>query len=167
MKYLFFLIIIALTSCKQQYFIVVRHAEKAAVPPGASKAEASDPPLSEQGQARAARLATILRHKPIGYIYSTTYKRTTQTVTPISELLSIPITTYPAASDSMDAFIARVKKLKAKAILIAGHSNTIDDIANKLAEKKVVDGDLPETEYDNIFVIRRKGNNLKFIRKKY
>ena len=167
MKYLIFLILIAMVSCKTQTYIVVRHAEKMTPPVGASKAEASDPPLTEEGKARAARLATLLSHKPIAYIFSTPYRRTSSTVKPISDQLNIPITTYNASADSMDAFITHVKSLKAKAILIAGHSNTIDDLANKLAEKKVVAGDLPETEYDNIFMIQRKGRKLKFVRKKY
>ena len=44
---------------------------------------------------------------------------------------------------------------------------TVDDIANKLCGEKVVPGDLKDNEYDNLFIIKRKGNHFSFTGKKY
>lgn len=67
----------------------------------------------------------------------------------------------------MDMFIKKLKAIKKGNVLVVGHSNTIDDIANKLCGKTVVPGDLKETQYDNLFVVRRKGKKFVFTNKKY
>lgn len=67
----------------------------------------------------------------------------------------------------MDQFIALLKSIKKGNVLVVGHSNTIDDIANKLCNKTVVTGDLDEKEYSNLFVIKRKGKKYIFSRKQY
>ncbi len=168
MKFVFSSLVAAmfLISCGNTFYIV-RHAEKAAVEPGADKMMASNPPLSEAGQLRSLQLRDQLRAKNIQYIFSTNTTRTISTAQPLNELRgSTRIETYNTR-DSLNQFIEKVKGIKKGNVLIVGHSNTVDDIANKLCGSTVVPGDLKETQYDNLFIVKRKGSRFVFSRKKY
>ncbi len=170
MKQVFVAIIVALLvqSCASTNTLyIVRHAEKEPVPAGASRMMASDPPLSAAGQQRALALRDRLADKNIFFIFSTDYQRTRNTVQPLSEATQVPVVTYSARMDSMDIFISQLKKIRKGNVLIAGHSNTIDDLANKLVGHTVVAGDLQESDYSNLFIIRRKGNHYHFSRQRY
>ena len=48
-----------------------------------------------------------------------------------------------------------------------GHSNTVDDIVNKLCGEIKIPKDLPDTEYDNLYIVTKKGNRMKFENKTY
>ena len=66
-------------------------------------------------------------------------------------------------TDESSLITNNTKYLKAlqKNTLIVGHSNTIDDLVNKLlGEKKL--SDLPETEFNHLFVVIKKGKKWKF-----
>jgi broad specificity phosphatase PhoE len=153
------------SSCSHTYY-VVRHAEKAVAGEGPVMNTPNDPPLSAAGMQRAEALKTVLHNKRIRYIYSTNTIRTRSTAQPISEYTGVPIQTYGPGPDS--AFIRQLKKLK-KNTLIVGHSNTIDDIANALAGETKVEGDLPESVYDQLFIIhyRKGGKKILFERVNY
>lgn len=166
MRYILIFCIVALSACGNTIYIV-RHAEKEPVPAGASQQAASDPPLSEAGNQRANDLKGILENQGIQTIYSTNYKRTISTAMPLSNSRNIPIQTYNSRKDSMDAFISRLRTIRKGNVLVVGHSNTIDDLANKLANSTVVPGDLDESEYDNLFILKRKGDNYTFSKSKY
>lgn len=161
------LLVVFISSCSNRIYIV-RHAEKAKPQAGMSAMEASDPPLSDSGNLRALALKTRLQSENIKHIFSTNYKRTLSTARPLDEqLLSVQTQLYKPTKDSTDAFIAKLKAITKGNILVVGHSNTIDDLANKLAGTNVVAGDLPETDYDNIFILKRKGKKYKFVREEY
>ncbi len=166
MKYFSWLFLIIFYSCGNTIY-VVRHAEKAPVKPGATRQEASDPPLSEEGEARAVALKEVLKNKKVKYIFSTNYKRTKSTVAPLGDALGIPVQVYSPQKDSTDVFIQRVKSITKGNVVVAGHSNTIDDIANKIAGATVVPGDVDEKYYDNLFILKRKGSKYKFTGKKF
>jgi len=154
-----------LTGCSHTYY-VVRHAEKAAAGTGAMMT--TDPPLTEAGQQRADALRDTLLHAGIKYIYSTNTTRTRFTAEPLRARLGLTTILYnPAQPDS--AFIATLKSLHRSA-LIVGHSNTVDDIVNKLCGLIKVPSDLSDNEYDNLFVIKYKqffGTSIHFERRKY
>ena len=128
--------------------IFVRHAEKAT-------AESSDPDLSDAGNVRAAELARQLVDADViagvDAIYSTTYKRTEQTVRPVAQALDLPIIPYDAANTEtiMDDI---VKQHKGKIILVVGHSNTIPELIYNMGASKVVPA-IAEDEYDNIYIV--------------
>lgn len=167
MKYLLFIVLVSLTACGNTIYIV-RHAEKEPVPAGASQMMASDPPLSEAGKVRSYALREKLSHENVRYIFSTNTIRTLSTAQPLNEMLgSTHIELYSSKKDSMDLFISKLKSIRKGNILVVGHSNTIDDIANKLCGKTVVPGDLDEKEYSNLFVVKRKGSKYYFLRKSY
>jgi len=147
---------------------VVRHAEKDTGIDPETMQTVKDPPLSPEGQERALALKQMLSGKNVKHIYSTNTLRTISTAKPLKELfLDVPLQTYSSKPDSMNAFIEQLKAIRKGNILVVGHSNTIDDIANKLCGSSVVPGDLKDNEYDNLFVIKRKGNTFIFKREKY
>jgi broad specificity phosphatase PhoE len=128
--------------------ILVRHAEKASIP-------ADDPGLNDAGKSRAAELARQLVDADVvagvDAIYSTSYRRTEETVQPVATALGLPITSYDASNTEtiMDEI---VREHKGKIILVVGHSNTVPAlIGNMGASKKVPP--INENEYDNIYVV--------------
>jgi broad specificity phosphatase PhoE len=128
--------------------IFVRHAEK-------ETTAGNDPELSVAGQIRAAELARQLVDADVtagvDAIYSTTYRRTEQTVKPVADALNLPIMPYDAANTEtiMDEI---VKTHKGKIILVVGHSNTIPELIANMGASKVVPP-IAEDEYDNIYVV--------------
>jgi len=142
----------------QQRYYVVRHAEKAAVTDNTQGMSRTDPPLTDSGRQRAGDLKTELQAEKIGYVFSTNTIRTKETAEPTRGFFGLTTEIYPAMPD--DAFINKLKELK-KNTLIVGHSNTVDDIVNKLTGKQIL-SDLPETEYNHLFLVIRKGKTWKF-----
>ena len=168
MKYLFPLIILVLTSSCSNTFYIVRHTEKATGIDPQTMKTFTDPPLTIEGQERALKLKEMLGGKNIRHFYSTNTLRTISTARPLKELfLNTSIQLYSSKPDSMDAFIQLLKTIRKGNVLVVGHSNTVDDIANKLSGKTVVPGDLKDNEYDNLFIIKRKGKGFVFKAEKY
>ncbi len=128
--------------------LIVRHAEKAAV-------EGNDPELSEMGRARAAELARQLVEADvvagIDAVYSTPYKRTSETAKPVADALNLPIMSYEA-SDSENIVDEIIREHKGEIVLLVGHSNTVPElIANMGASKNVPP--IAEDEYDNLYLV--------------
>lgn len=128
--------------------IFVRHAEKSTMP-------ADDPSLNEAGRQRAAELARQLVDADvvagIDAIYSTSYRRTEETVQPIATALGLPITPYDASNTEtiMDEI---VRAHKGKIVLVVGHSNTVPALIGNMGASKNVP-EISENEYDNIYVV--------------
>ncbi|MBI1783032.1 MAG: histidine phosphatase family protein [Sphingobacteriales bacterium] len=160
MKPILSLLLFISAVASSQTVYIVRHAEKAAQAPNMS----SDVPLSEAGVKRAEELKNLLLKKKIVYIFSTDKIRTKSTAKPLSDALGIPVQLY--SNDTMPKFIERVKALKAN-VLIVGHSNTIDDLANALAGEKKVQGDFADTDYDNLLIVKFKKKKILFEHKTY
>lgn len=167
MRFLFLVLSIVFFSCSNTVYIV-RHAEKASGLDMATMKPSTDPPLTVEGEERALALKQKLGSKNVKHIFSTKTIRTISTAKPLKELyLGMPIQIYSSRMDSMDAFIQKIKAIKKGDVLIVGHSNTIDDLANKLAGNKVVPGDLKDADYDNLFILKRKGDKYVFTNEKY
>ncbi len=156
------LMLLLFTACSRTIYIV-RHAEKA-LPEGTSTMMKNDPPLSEAGKERAEALKEVLKTKKIGYIFSTNTIRTQATAEPARAYFNLSIATYSPVPDS--AFINRLKS-SGKNTLVVGHSNTVDDIVNKLCGATKITADLNETEYDNLFIVTKKGKKISFENRKY
>ena len=153
-------------SCSANRYYIVRHAEKAVVTKDSVGMMANNPPLSEPGKVRAFTLRDELKGAHIKSIFSTNTVRTTSTAQPLSELTGVPIMFYSPAKDSANAFTQKLKALKGN-VLIVGHSNTVDDIVNGLTGRADIPGDLADAEYDNLFIVTKKGNKWLFDRNKY
>jgi broad specificity phosphatase PhoE len=70
----------------QRTIVVVRHADKID--------NTDDAVLSPTGEAQAKRLAHALKDLGISAIYTTQFKRTVQTATPLADLLKIKLFAY-------------------------------------------------------------------------
>lgn len=159
MRYFLLVFSVILFSCSNTIY-VVRHAEKAIAEPNMS----ADVPLSEKGKERAEGLKELLKTKKIASVFSTNTIRTKTTAKPVADYFGLSIETYNPKPDS--AFIHLLKS-KSDNTLVVGHSNTVDDIVNLLCGSTVVAADLKDNQYDNLFVVRRKGKKYFFIGKKY
>jgi broad specificity phosphatase PhoE len=158
---------IFLYSCSNTIYIV-RHAEKETGIDPATMRTYGDPPLSLAGQERALKLKEILGSKNIRHIYSTNTLRTISTAKPLKELyLNFPVHIYSNKPDSFNLFISEVKAIRKGNVLIVGHSNTVDDIVNAITGRKDVPGDLKDSDYDNLYVLKRKGNSYRFRNEKF
>lgn len=150
---------IFLASCKAvTTYYVVRHAEKE------SSTMTSDVALSQTGKQRAEALKEVLRNENIKFIYSTNYIRTKTTAQPLADAINVPVQTY---NPNDTAFITTIKNLGKGNVLIVGHSNTVDDLVNKLMGTKEIAGDLQDSEYGDLFVVKRKGTIYFFEKKRF
>ena len=147
-----------LTSCSTTYYIV-RHAEKEAP----NNAMTSDVPLSSMGKERAESLKSELQNNKIKRIYSTNYIRTKSTAQPLSDAIGVNIEIYDP-KDS--AFINRLRSTGKGNTLIVGHSNTVDDLVNQLTGKNLLQ-DLPDSQYGDLFIIKKKGNSYHYEKKHF
>lgn len=124
--------------------ILVRHAEKKIEP------ENPNPDLAPAGQARAQELVHILGDAGITAIYATQYARTQQTVQPLADSLKLPVTRID--SKNTQGLIEQITtKQRGGVVFLAGHNNTVPAIIGALGggEFPVI----PESEYDNMFVV--------------
>ncbi|MGK2862515.1 MAG: SixA phosphatase family protein [Chitinophagaceae bacterium] len=159
---IFFLLLFLSASCTQTIYLV-RHAEKASAE-NTSDMMDKDPPLTVQGKERTEALREILKTKKIGHVFSTNTVRTKATAAPVSTYFSLETEIYAARPDS--SFIARLRSLQKNA-LVVGHSNTLDDIINQLCGSVKIATTLKETEYDNLFIVKRKKSKMIFTKRKY
>lgn len=135
-------------SCGTTRYYIVRHAEKAA-PSGNMS---NDVPLSEAGSSRAQALRDTLRGQRINTLWSSNTLRTRSTLQPYGTESGITTRVYP--NDSLDHYIDQWKSARGN-LLIAGHSNTVDNIVNGLLGQSTL-SDLPETQYGDLFIVNKK-----------
>ena len=138
---------------------IVRHAEKEA---------GSDPVLTAAGNNRAGDLMRSLQNEGIQKIYVSQYKRTQNTADSMRIQLNINTVQY-AADTLCDNLINSIMEHGdfGKTILIIAHSNTIPQIIRKFGVKDYPYGDLPDNEFDNLFVITYKKEKAKLKKMKY
>jgi broad specificity phosphatase PhoE len=151
--------VMVLASCQTTQYFIVRHGEKAAP----SSQMSSDVPLSSEGEARAVALRDRLKGAHIQYVYSTNYIRTKATARPLAEAQGAGIETYDPGDTT---FVSRVLARGKGNTLIVGHSNTVDDLVNRFMGEKLLQ-DLPDSSFNNLFIITRKGKQLSFTRERY
>ena len=138
-------------SAQNKTIILVRHAEKA-------DATSQDPDLSAEGKQRAERLVKVAgKYKP-GAFYSTNYKRTRDTITPLAAKRKKQVEIYDARNPN--ALVNAIMKSKYKRHIVSGHSNTIPGLANLIAKKDVFKN-LDESEYGVFWVIRIKDGKAR------
>ena len=148
------LFLVVLLSCKSTTYYISRHAERAG-------AMSNDPALSPEGEKQAQDLKNYLQGKKIKAIYSTNYIRTKSTAQPTSELFGVPVKIYNPAQHNV--LIDSLKAFNNVNVLVIGHSNTVDDIVNGLTGATTM-GDLAESEYGNLFIVKKKGSSYSYER---
>lgn len=124
-------------------FILVRHAEKVIE-------SGSDPELKPEGVKRAEAFAALFSKASVDAVYTTNYKRTRNTVTPLANAKSLTVNTYSSMKTAdLEGLLV---KHAGGTIVIAGHSNTIPEIANVLVGEKKFE-QFADDDYGNILVI--------------
>jgi phosphohistidine phosphatase SixA len=126
---------------------VIRHAETEAAGGDA------DPDLSVEGRERAARLAKMLSQaqpaRGIDAIFASEFRRTQQTVTPLSETVALPVNVVPSAAWS--ELPRRVTRdHRGEYVLVVGNANTVPELVEALSGEQVT---VREDEYDAMFVV--------------
>jgi broad specificity phosphatase PhoE len=139
-------------------FILLRHAEKDASP----NANKVDVELSAEGEKRALRFfETVKQYRP-RQIFSTIFKRTRATVTPLAENLDpvyrLRIQYYDHTE--LEELAERLLKLNAKTVVVVGHNTTTPALANLLIKQEKYKA-LDESEYNKIWIIKIKRNKNK------
>lgn len=125
--------------------IVVRHMEKAV-------GGGDDPALSDAGNARAERVATVLAATGVDAVFATQYRRTVETATPLAERLSLPLHVYDAG-DTEGLIDALNERHRAETAVVVGHSNTVPAIVEALSGEDV--GPISEDRYGDVFLVVR------------
>lgn len=157
--YLVILLFANQVSAQKTTYIILRHAEKDTTIADA-KMMVSDPPLNSFGEKRALSLVDKFKAYKIDHIYSTNYKRTKATVTPIANAQNIQIATYDPRK--LDIFATQLlsSENKGKIILIVGHSNSSPKLVNLLIGKEQYK-DLDESIYDTYWIVTSNHRKAK------
>ena len=159
---LLWLVLTPAAASAQSLVIFVRHAERA---DGGAKAQTmtstpADPLLSAAGEARAAKLATMLADAGIKAIYATEYRRTQDTGKPLAAKLGLSVKAISARGAA--ALVAQVKAEHPKdVVLIIGHSNTVPEAIRAFGGPVVK---MADDEYNAIYVLAPTTGALTLIR---
>ena len=138
---LLLLVLLASAAVAQSTLFIVRHAEK-------TSSGGIDPDLSEAGRARAEALAKMLKDAGITAIYATEFKRTQQTAAPLAKILDITVTIVPAKQTAL--LTSELRELHANALAVS-HGNSMPELIKSLGLDTPIN--IPESDYDNLFVI--------------
>jgi 2,3-bisphosphoglycerate-dependent phosphoglycerate mutase len=170
MKYallLFFICSIANSLCaqatsslrKNSRIYIVRHAEKQT---------GKDPLLTEEGNNRAGDLLRELKNKKIKRMYVTEYKRTQHTADSLHLQMGID-TIQIIADTSCTALFSAITKNKDwnKPILVVTHSNIIQKIIYKLGITDFPQQNIPDNEFDNLYLVSVKNKKPELKHTKY
>ncbi|MGB4843447.1 MAG: histidine phosphatase family protein [Ferruginibacter sp.] len=138
---------------------VVRHAEKE---------KGTDPLLTTAGNTRAGDLMRKLQNEGIQKIYVSKTRRTQNTGDSLRIQSGIDTVHY-VADTVCDKLINAIMQHSdfGKTILIIGHSNTIPQIIRKLGVKDYPYGDIPDNDFDDLFLITYKNEKARVKKMKY
>lgn len=140
-------------------YYLVRHAEKDT---------GKNPALTAAGYVRSGDLFRTLKKKRINNIYVSQYLRTQLTADSIRIYQQIDTSHYKADTTGNDLINKITTREKGSGnILIIGHSNTIPAIIKKFGITNFEAKELPDHEYDNLFVINIKKNKISLKKLKY
>jgi phosphohistidine phosphatase SixA len=140
------MLIAAPVSAQPSLVILVRHAEKAAVP-------GDDPPLSELGQVRATDLARALRAAPPSAIIVSARQRTGLTATEVAKATGVTpqVIALDGGGAAHVAAVAKAVQQAKGVVLVVGHSNTVPAIIKALGGPALPD--ICDATYSDFFVL--------------
>jgi broad specificity phosphatase PhoE len=145
---------------------LVRHAERADDGEGAGRMAADpqmammleDPPLSDDGRARASHLAEMLRDVGITHVHSTDYRRTRETGAPTGEARGVDVALYDARD--LAAFAETLRATPGRH-LVVGHSNTTPEMVQALGGEP--GPPIEPLEYDRLYVVVLEESEVRTI----
>ncbi len=131
----------------QDKVFVIRHAEQ--------ELSAANPSLTNEGQERAAEVASMLRDAEIDVVFASSTLRTQQTGNIIATSLGVSSHEFPKYSYA--EMIEKVRTSHAdETVLIVGNSGTIPAILKLLGVIEPVT--VSKSDYDNLFLVVPNGN---------
>ena len=137
----------ATPAAAQEAIFLVRHAERLD--------SSTDSPLSADGQARAVRLAQMLRDARITAVVASEFTRTRDTARPLAEAFKLPIQQVPATD--LDGLLAKVRAAGPRGrVLVVSHSDRVPAILAALGWKGEVT--IASGDYDNLWVVLPAGS---------
>lgn len=123
---------------------VVRHAEK--------EMTGTDPDLSPIGKVRTADLAKELQKQKISAVFTTAYKRTSQTGEAVLKQAGLQAMQIYSPADLQALAKKVLGEYSGKNVLIIGHSNTVIPTIGALGATKPFDS-LTDDDYDMLFKV--------------
>jgi broad specificity phosphatase PhoE len=149
----------AMQAHAQRTVLLVRHAELQ----GQVMAQPAETPLSESGEARAQRLAQMLKPAGITAIYTTEFVRTRKTAEPLARELKLDATVVAKAESA--TLVERLKREQPEGtVLVVGHSDTLPMLLKALGNTGEVK--IESADYGNVF-IWTPGNGNKPLTMRY
>lgn len=123
--------------------VLVRHAEKALD-------EGADPPLTAAGEERARVFAEMFADAGLSALFASEYRRTQATLVPLAAATGLEITIIEA--DAPESLVEHVRTHhRGETVVIAGHSNTIPDLVNRLSGISI--GAIEDHDYRGIYIL--------------
>jgi len=136
------------SSLQTRTIFLTRHAEK-------QNDGTHDPSLTKTGYQRAKNLITLLKNRNVTQIYSTDYKRTKQTASPLAENVNLTIKIYDPKN--LKSFAQQVL-LSQENVLIVGHSNTTPALVELLGGG--LQNDMTESDYGLVYELEIHGSKV-------
>jgi len=133
--------------------LLVRHAEKIQ--------GVDNPGLTDEGLARAERLANLVLPLDIQEVFMTSFRRTIFTARPLASVHELPVSTYN--TQQYDNVIGKIfTKRAGKNVIIYGHSNTTPELTNLITGNTNLKN-IPDDEYDNLYIVTSKGKGAESV----
>jgi len=135
---------------QSQTVFLLRHAEKSSEP-------AADPELTDAGKARAERLVSLFAQAKPSAVFSTQYRRTVATATPLADAMALKVTILPIDKDNAERYPEILREAvcamaNGSNAVVIGHSNTLPAIVQAWTGKPA--NAIDDTEYDRLFMVR-------------
>lgn len=130
------------------YFI--RHAEKVD--------DSKNPDLSPKGIERVLLWSKIFSDINFNVVYSTDFKRTLQTATPIATNRNLEIVKYDPKKIDLQEF---KKRTLGQTVLIVGHSNTTPEFVNKMIDE-IIYTTIDDFVFGNLYIVTLNGNLITY-----
>jgi broad specificity phosphatase PhoE len=135
-------LLVPLASMAQEAVFIIRHTEQAV--------DGEDPPLTDIGHQRAARLPSVFRDAGIRVIYTSETLRTIQTAQPLAKVLAIDSRIVPRRE--IEALVRRLAVEHTQdRVLIVSHSQTIPVLLRALGHTAEVP--IGRDEYSSVFLV--------------
>jgi broad specificity phosphatase PhoE len=141
--------------------LVVRHAEKEAVP-------ADDPALTAKGRQRAAELARVVQAwaaggVPVRELFASEVKRTQQTLGPLAASTRLAVSVVNAKDTA--ALVKKILAVDGGIVVVAGHSNTVPALLEALGGPAGIV--IADAEYDRLFAVTGAGAGARVVALRY
>jgi broad specificity phosphatase PhoE len=143
------ILVLNFSSCTTRYYIL-RHAEKVC-------ADCDTCKLNDTGRVSALLLKNFFKNKKIDTIFASQCLRTIETAKPVADYLHKTISVYQ--TNQLDEFIAHLKKLNKKQVLIITHLNLIPILVDSLSGFHIPP--ISPDKFHNIYIVEQR----RFIKK--